>query len=279
MNETSTINAPVRPFDFAPIRARQQATWASGDYAVIGSTLPLVSELLCEALDLRSGSRVLDVATGSGNAALAAARRWCDVVGTDYVPALLERARRRAGAEGFAIDFREADADRQPFADASFDCVLSVFGAMFAPDPAATAAELLRVCKPGGVIGLASWTPNGFTGQSFQLVGRYLPPRPELAPPAAWGDPSRIEELFGRAASSLTMTLRTFQFRYRSAAHLLETFRTWYGPTLKAFEALDSAGRAALERDLTALLEQHNTRSDGALCVPSEYLEVVVTKR
>lgn len=273
-----TTTRPL-PVDLAPIRARQQATWASGDYSVVGNTIPLVSEQLCETIDLRAGARVLDVATGSGNAALAAARRWCDVVGTDYVPALLERARVRAKAEGFAIDFREADAERQPFADASFDYVLSVFGAMFAPNPEATAAELLRVCKPGGKIGLASWTPQGFIGQSFRLMGRYLPPRPEIAPPVMWGEPRRIEELFGADAASITTMRREFVFRYRSAAHNVETFRTWYGPTIKAFESLDDAGRVALERELVALLEEHDRSTDGTLRVPSEYLEVVVTKK
>ncbi len=278
MSTTPGIAARPAPADLAAIRDRQQATWSKGDYAVIGATLPLVSELLCEAVDLRAGSRVLDVATGSGNAALAAARRWCEVTGTDYVRSLLDRGRARAAAEGFAIEFREADAERQPFADASFDAVLSVFGAMFAPSPETTAAEMLRVCKPGGKIGLSSWTPEGFIGQSFRLNARFLPPPPGIDSPFAWGRPERIEELFGKSASSITTARRTFHFRYRSVAHYIETFRTWYGPTFQAFAALDPAGRSALERELARLLEHNNRSGDDTLVVPSEYLEVVVTK-
>lgn len=265
--------------ELAALRDRQQATWSAGDYSVVGHTIPLVSELLCEAVDLRAGMRVLDVATGSGNAALAAARRGCAVVGTDYVPALLEKGRVRAAAEGFAIDFREADADRQPCADGAFDAVLSVFGTMFAPSPEAAAAELLRVCKPGGTIGLASWTPESYIGQSFATTARHVAPPRGARSPLEWGTPARIEAWFGGAAATVTATRRTFRFRFRSAAEYVATFRTWYGPTLKAFAALDAAGQAALERDLTALAQHHNASHDATLMLPSEYLEVVIRKR
>jgi ubiquinone/menaquinone biosynthesis C-methylase UbiE len=270
---------PAAPPDLSALRDRQQATWASGDYAVVGATIPLVSENLCEAIDLRAGALVLDVASGSGNAAIAAARRWCDVVGTDYVPSLLARARERSAAEGFRIEFREADAEKQPFPDASFDVVLSVFGAMFAPRPEATAAELLRVCKPGGKIGLASWTPEGFVGQTFKLMGRFVPPPPGARSPLEWGSREKLDALFGAGASSITANRRTFTFRYRSVAHYLETFRTWYGPTVRAFAALDAAGQQKLSSELSAFVQQSSRSDDATLRIPSEYLEVVITKK
>ena len=279
--ETVSIPSPARPPlrpELAAIRDRQQATWADGDYSIVGNTIVVVSELLCETADLRAGARVLDVATGSGNAAIAAARRWCEVVGTDYVPALLERARERAAAERLAIDFRIADADRQPFADASFDAVLSVFGAMFAPDPEATAAELLRVCRPGGTIALASWTPEGLAGRMFRATARFVPPPPGVTAPVLWGTESRIEELFGRGASSIVATRRTVAFRYRSIAHYFETFRGTFGPVKRAFASLDDFGRAAFERELTELLMHHNRSGDCTLVIPSEYLEVVIRR-
>jgi len=276
---TPATSLPPSAPDFAALRNRQQATWASGDYSVVGNTIPLVPELLCEAIDLRAGSRVLDVATGSGNAALAAARRWCDVVGTDYVPSLLERARRRATAEGFSIDFREADAEKQPFPDASFDVVLSVFGAMFTPNPEATAAELARVCRPGGRIGLANWTPEGFIGQAFRTTSRFVPPPAGVRPPVEWGTRERIVELFGDFATVVTTNRRQFTFRFRSAADYMAIFRTWYGPTLRAFAALDEAGCAALERESIALVQQHNRSGDATIVVPAEYLEVVIDRR
>jgi len=265
--------------DFRAIRDRQQATWATGDFSVVGSTIVIVSELLCEAADLRAGTRVLDVATGAGNAAIAAARRFCDVVGTDYVPALLERGRQRAAAEGLPVEFREADADRQPFPDASFDFVLSVFGSMFAPNPEAAAAELLRVCKPGGKIALANWTPEGFAGQMFKATAKHVPPPAGVAPPVLWGTPARIDELFGRHAAAIATNRRVIDFRYRSIPHYLEIFRKWFGPMVRAFDALDAAGKAALERDLTTLLQKHNRSGDATAVIPSEYLEVVITKK
>jgi ubiquinone/menaquinone biosynthesis C-methylase UbiE len=264
--------------DLAALKTRQQAAWSSGDYAVVGTTLQIVGEELCEALDLRAGQTVLDVAAGNGNAALAAARRWCDVVATDYVPALLERARERAAAERLAIEFREADAEALPFADASFDAVVSTFGVMFTPDQDRAARELVRVCKPGGRIGLANWTPEGFIGQLFKTIGRHAPPPAGARSPALWGTRARIAELFEPHASSIKSAQRHFVFRYRSPAHRLEVFKTYYGPLLKTFAALPAAAQAALDADLETLIGQFNRSGDRTLVVPSEYLEIVVTR-
>jgi ubiquinone/menaquinone biosynthesis C-methylase UbiE len=264
--------------DLKALKARQQAAWSSGDYAVIGTTLQIVGEELCEALDVRSGQTVLDVAAGNGNASLAAARRWCDVVATDYVPALLERARERAVAERLHIEFREADAEALPFPDGSFDVVVSIFGVMFTPDQERAAAEMTRVCKRGGKIGLANWTPDGFIGQLFKTIGKYVPPLPGVKSPALWGTQARIAELFEPRASSVESALRKFVFRYRTPAHWLEVFKTYYGPVLKAFAALEPAAQAALERDLMALIDRFNRSTDGSMIVPSEYLEIVLTR-
>ena len=268
---------PVSQPDLKALKARQQAAWSSGDYALIGTTLQIVGEELCEAVDVRSGQKVLDVAAGNGNASLAAARRWCDVVATDYVPALLERARERATAERLAIEFREADAEALSFPDGSFDVVVSTFGVMFTPDQDRAAVEMLRVCKSGGKIGLANWTPEGFIGQVFKTIGKYMPPLPGTKSPALWGTRARIDELFGSHAT-IQATQRNFAFRYRSPAHWLEVFRTFYGPVLKTFGALDSAAQAALQRDLMALVDRFNRSGDGSMVVPSEYLEIVITK-
>jgi SAM-dependent methyltransferase len=265
--------------DLTAVKSRQQATWSSGDYAVIGTTLSLTGELLCEAVDLRPGQRVLDVAAGNGNATLAAARRWADVTSTDYVPALLERGRARAAAERLSVTFQEADAEDLPFADSSFDVVLSVFGVMFTPNQEQAAQELLRVCRPGGTIGLANWTPDGFIGHVFRTIGKYVPPPAGVKPPALWGTEQRLRELFGAGISQLTIEKRMFVFRYRSAQHWLEVFRTYYGPTLKAFAALDTAGQVGLAHDLTELLQRFNQGGTDTLAVPSEYLEVVATRR
>jgi ubiquinone/menaquinone biosynthesis C-methylase UbiE len=265
--------------DFEAIKARQQKTWASGDYAMVGGTLVVVAEGLCEAADLRPGQRVLDVATGSGNTALAAARRFCDVTGVDYVPELLERARERAAAERLAVDFRDGDAEALPFKDASFDVVLSTFGAMFAPDQERTAAELARVCRPGGTIGMANWTPEGFIGQLFRLTASHVPPPAGLSSPVLWGAEPRVRELLGDRVASLEIVRRTFTFRYRSAEHWLEFFRGYYGPTMKAFEALDEAGREAYAADLLNLTGRFNRSGDETMVVPSEYLEVVAVRR
>ncbi len=270
--------APVQP-DFDAIKARQQATWSSGDYAVIGITLQIVGESLAEAVDIRAGERVLDVAAGNGNATLAAARRFAHVTSTDYVPALLEKCAARAQADGLAVTCQVADAEALPFADASFDVALSTFGAMFTPQHARTAGEMLRVVRPGGRIGLASWTPEGFIGQLFKLIGSHVPPPAGLKSPALWGSEPHIVELFGAQAADIHCERRYFKFRYASAAHWLQIFRDYYGPMHKAFAALDAAGRAKLEADITSLLARLNVAGPASLVVPGEYLEVVITKR
>jgi ubiquinone/menaquinone biosynthesis C-methylase UbiE len=272
------IVAPAAGPDLEAIKARQQAAWSSGDYALIGPTLQIVGEQLCESLDLRSGSKVLDVAAGNGNVSLAAARRFCDVTSTDYVPALLERGRARAAAEGLEIEFREADVEKLPFADGSFDVVVSTFGVMFAPDQERAAAEMLRVCRRGGRIGLANWTPEGFIGQMFKVVARHVAPPAGVKPPPLWGSSPRLAELFDPRKAAVSWVKRDFSFRYRSPAHWVEVFRTWYGPVLKAFGALNEAGQAAFESDLLALVSRFNRAADRTMVVPSEYLEIVVTR-
>jgi ubiquinone/menaquinone biosynthesis C-methylase UbiE len=264
--------------DLAAIKTRQQGVWSSGNYAIVGTTLQIVGEELCEALDVRSGQKVLDVAAGNGNFTLAAARRWCDVVSTDYVPSLLDRGRARATAEGAEIDFREADAEALPFADASFDAVVSTFGVMFTPDQDKAASELVRVCRRGGRIGLANWTPDGFIGQLFKTLGRHLPPPAGVKSPALWGTRARLEELFG-AAGEIAAEPRMFVFRYRSPEHWLDVFKTYYGPMFKAFAALDAGRQAALRDDLLSLVAAFNRSADGAMAVRSEYLEVVINRR
>src|SRR5262249_36708081 len=242
-----------------------------------GTTLQIVGEQLCEALDLRAGRKVLDVAAGNGNVTLAAARRWCEVTSTDYVPALLERGRARAAAEGLKIEFREADAEALPFEDDTFDNVVPTFGVMFTPDQDRAAAELLRVCKPAGKIGLANWTPEGFIGQLFKILGKYFPPAPGVRSPALWGSPARLDELFARA-SAIRSVPRHLQFRYKSPEHFIEVFRTYYGPMLKAFAALDEAKQKGLKDDVTALIASLNQAADGTMVVPGECLEIVITK-
>ncbi len=267
---------PATP-DLAAIKTRQQATWASGDFAIVGVTLDIVGETLAEAVDVRAGERVLDVAAGNGNATLAAAHRFAEVTSTDYVPALLEKGKVRAAAEGLPVRFQLADVEALPFPDASFDVVLSTYGAMFAPNQKATAREMLRVVRPGGRIGLANWTPEGFVGQLFRLIGRYLPPPAGLDSPALWGTEARLATLFG-AEASIRAERRNFNFRYHSAAHFVQVFRDYYGPTHKAFAALDAGKAADLERDLVALLGSLDRGGGHSLVVPGEYLEVVVTK-
>jgi SAM-dependent methyltransferase len=274
-----TMNPILEPaIDFSAIKNRQRDAWSTGNYAVIGTHLQIVGELLCEAIDLRAGSRVLDVAAGNGNATLAAARRWCDVTSTDYVPSLLEAGRKRAIAEGHAVVFEEADAEKLPFADGSFDVVVSTFGVQFTPNQVQAAKELARVCRAGGKIGLACWTPESFIGHVFKTLGKYLPPAAGLAPPSSWGTRARIEELFERSARRIQTTKRDLVFRYRSPMHWLEVFRTYYGPLNRTFAALDEGRQAALMRDLLALLEQGNRSGDATLVLPSEYLEIVVEK-
>ena len=264
--------------DLAAIKARQQKTWAAGDFAVVGTTLQIVGESLAEAVDLRAGERVLDVAAGNGNATLAAARRFADVVSTDYVPSLLDKGAQRAKAEGAAVRFEVADAEALPFGAGSFDVVLSTFGAMFAPDHAATARELVRVTRRGGRIGLANWTPEGFIGELFRVVGRHVPPPTGLRSPVLWGTEPHLVELFGRDAADIRCERRQFAFRYRSPGHWLEVFRRYYGPTHVAFNALPEAGQEALAADILALLERRNVGGSDSLVVPGEYLEVVVTR-
>lgn len=266
------------PPDLSAVKARQQGAWSSGDYAVVGTTLQIVGEQLCETLDIHAGQKVLDVASGNGNAALAAARRWCEVVATDYVPSLLERARERAVADRLQIGFELADAEALPFDAGSFDVVMSTFGVMFTPDQARAAAELARVCRSGGRIGLANWTPDGFIGQLFKTIGKHVPPPAGVKSPALWGTHPRIEELFGPAAASIRIEPTRFVFRYRSPEHWLHVFKSYYGPVLKAYAALEPAAQAALTDDVIGLIARFNRATDGAMVVPSEYVEVVITR-
>lgn len=270
--------APPKP-DYEAIKSRQQAAWSSGDYAVVGVTLQIVGERLGEALDLRAGQRVLDVAAGNGNASLAAARRWCDVVSTDYVEAWLQRGKTRADAEGLTITFRPADAEALPFGDGSFDAVMSTFGVMFTPNQEQAAAELLRVCRSGGKIGMANWTPDSFIGQLFKTIGKHLPPPAGVKSPALWGTRERLSELFGAQSTAIDVADQNFVLRYKSAEHWLNTWRTIYGPMQKAFAALDAAKGEVLANDLRALAERFNIATDGTMVAPAQYLEIVVTKR
>jgi SAM-dependent methyltransferase len=276
---SAVISASTPAVDLAAVKNKQHLAWSAGDYAVVGTTLQIVGESLCEALDLRAGERALDVAAGNGNATLAAARRWCDVVSTDYVPTLLERGRTRASAEGLQVQFEQADAENLPYSDHSFDVVMSTFGVMFTPDQDKAAAEMARVCKPGGRIGLANWTPASFVGEIFKTMGKYLPPAAGVKSPALWGTEARLRELFGELSESMTIERKHFVFRYHSAAHWLEVFRTFYGPMHKAFGALDAARQETLAADLIALAEKFNRATDGTLVAPSEYLEVVIKRK
>jgi len=269
-------SAATPAVDLAAVKNKQHQTWSSGDYAVVGTTLQIVGESLCEALDLRAGARVLDVAAGNGNATLAAARRWCDVVSTDYVPALLERGRARASAEGLPVKFEQADAENLPYADQTFDVVMSTFGVMFTADQDKAASEMARVCKSGGRIGLANWTPTSFVGELFKLTPKYITPPAGVKPPTLWGTEARLRELFGDRAKSITIVPRHFVFRYHSAAHFLEVFRTFYGPLHKAFAALDAEKQAAYAADVIAVAEKFNRATDGTMVAPGEYLEVVI---
>jgi SAM-dependent methyltransferase len=275
---STIVLSPSFVADHSAVKARQRAAWSTGDYAVVGTTLQVVGENLCEALDLRSGSKVLDVAAGNGNATLAAARRWCDVTSTDYVATLLEAGQARAAAEGHKVHFQEADAEQLPFPDASFDAVLSTFGVMFTPDQKKAASELLRVCKPGGKIGLANWTPGSFIGQVFGTIAKYVPPAPGLNSPALWGTRGRLDELFTDKGCTIQASSREFVFRYRSPAHWIDVFRTFYGPINKTFGAIEADKQADFTMDLFALMERGNRSGDRTLVLPSEYLEVVITR-
>ena len=284
MNDTLTISrdpqtAQTTTVDFTAVKKRQQTAWSSGDYTVVGTTLQIVGEELCEALDLRAGETVLDVAAGNGNATLAAARRWAEVVSTDYVPSLLDRGRDRAAAEGLSIEFRQADAEALPFADGTFDVAISTFGVMFTPDQNKAASELMRVCKSGGRIGLANWTPEGFIGQVFKILGKYLPPPADVKSPALWGTREHLVRLFEFEPREIRTEKRNFKFRYRSPEHFMEVFKTYYGPVLKAFAALDEEKQKGLAADLLDLIKRMNVAEDGTMVVPSEYLEIVIIKR
>jgi len=270
--------APRSAIDFTTIKGRQQAAWSAGDYALIGTTLQIVGETLCEAVDLRGNQYVLDVAAGNGNATLAAARRFATVVSTDYVGALLAQGRQRAEADRLTVTFQEADAEALPFADESFDVVLSTFGVMFTPNQEQAAKELTRVCRPGGKIGLANWTPDGFIGHLFKTIGKYVPPAPGLKSPMLWGSKTHLDAMFA-PHSIVAAESKNFVFRYKSPQHWVEVFRNYYGPIVKAFAALDPDARSALEADLYGLIDKFNIAEDGTLVVPSEYLEVVITKR
>ncbi len=265
--------------DYAAIKQRQQATWASGDFSVVASRIVYQAEQLCETADLQAGWRVLDVATGSGNAALAAARRGCAAVGIDYVPALLERGRLRADVEHLAVEFREGDAENLPFADASFDAVTSIYGVMFAPHHQRAASELLRVCRPGGRIALACWTPEGFIGETFRLFSRYLAPTPGVQPPVHWGQESYQRQLFGAGAASIASYPRTAIFRYESAQENVDFFRTYYGPTLRAFDTLEPQRRDELNREMVALAERYDRNGGaGPIAIAADYLETVIVR-
>jgi ubiquinone/menaquinone biosynthesis C-methylase UbiE len=273
---TTTLE-PTRP-DLTAVKQRQQQTWASGDFSMVAARIVLVAEQLCDAADLHAGWRVLDVATGSGNAAIAAARLGCTAVGVDYVPALLDQGRRRAETEGLLVDLREGDAESLPFRDASFDAVTSVFGCMFAPDHDRAAAELLRVCRPGGTIALASWTPDGFVGELFRTVAAHVPPPTGVPAPMLWGSASYLRRLLGDGIASLEVTERTFTFRFPSAEDFVTFFRRWYGPTLKAFAALEGEASEALELDLIALADRFDRLGSDAIAIPATYLEAVATR-
>ncbi len=274
----SVVAMSETPPDFAAIKTKQQGAWSTGNYAVVGTTLQIVGEELCEALDLRSGSRVLDVAAGNGNVTLAAARRFCDVTSTDYVPSLLESGKKRAEGDGLEVKFQVADVENLPFGDAEFDVVVSTFGVMFAPHQAAAAAEMIRVCRAGGRIGMANWTADGFIGQLFKTLGRHVPPPPGVMSPALWGSRPWLEQTFRARAAAIEVNERTFTFRYASPDHFIDVFRTYYGPVHKAFLSLDRAGQHALEADIRNLIVRFDTGTDGGMRVPSEYAEVIVTR-
>ena len=263
--------------DFSALKSRQKTAWGSGDYAIVGTTLQIVGEVLCESIDIRSNQSVLDVAAGNGNATLAAARRFANVTSTDYVGSLLQRGRERAEAERLTVKFQEADAEALPFGDGEFDAVISTFGVMFAPDHEKAASEMLRVCRPGGKIGLANWTPDSFIGRLFKTIGKYVPPAANAKSPALWGDEAYLKELFG-LAEHISAVRKTFVFRYRSPQHWLDIFRGYYGPVLKAFEAIDKDAARLLEKDILALLDEFNVAKDGTLVASSAYIEAVIVK-
>lgn len=272
------MTEPTDAPDYDAIKAKQNAAWGSGDYAKVGSSIQITGEDLAEAMDLRPGSNVLDVAAGNGNATLAFARRWSNVTSTDYVDTLLNRGKARADAEGHAIKFQIADAEKLPFSDGEFDAVVSTFGVMFAPNQSQAAAELLRVCRSGGKIGMANWTPPSFIGALFKTLGKHVPPPAGVKSPALWGTQDWLETTFGQGASAIDIKPKEFIFRYLAPDHFVEIFRTYYGPVHKAFLSLDVDSQQALEKDILDLIAQRNTATDGTMRVPSEYAEIIVTK-
>jgi SAM-dependent methyltransferase len=265
--------------DFAAITTRQQQTWATGDFNVLALTILPVSEALVTSVDPHAGQRVLDVACGSGNTALVAARRYCQVTGVDYVPALLERARQRAAAEGVQAEFRAGDAQALPFPDAAFDVVLSTFGVMFAPDQEKAAAELLRVCAPGGRIGLATWMPEGYGGDFFKVIAKYVPPPPGLKPPLRWGTEAGLRELLGAGTNTIHTERRLCPMYFRSVAHAVDVFQTHFGPIVRACQTLDAAAKAAMLADVSAVISRYNRASDGTLILGAEYVQVLATRK
>ncbi len=262
--------------DYVAVKEKQRKTWGAGDYAQIGATLQIVGESLAEALDLRAGTKVLDVAAGNGNFSLAAARRQTDVTSTDFVPALLEKGRIRAIADGFDISYQIADAENLPFEDGTFDVAASVYGVMFTPNQQQSAAEMARVVRPGGKIGLANWTPSGFIGQVFETIGRHVPNA--LPSPALWGTPEHIDALFSDSAADVRIERRHFSFRYATPEAWLNNFKAVYGPMKNAFAALDESGQSTLREEFLSLLGEFNTADDGTMVVPGEYLEIVITR-
>ncbi len=264
--------------DFASLKERQRATWATGDYATVGLRIQIVGEMLVEALDLRAGERVIDVAAGNGNVTMAAARRFAEVTSTDFVQSLLDKGAERAGAEGLSVHFQVADAEALPYADQSFDVAVSSFGVMFTPRQQKAASELIRVVRCGGRIGLANWTPEGFLGELFRLIGRHVPPVAGLKSPMLWGSEDYIVELFASQAADIQCNRRLCNFRFKSANHFVEFFRAFYGPIHKAFASLEPEQQRSLASEFAALLERHNVAGAGSLVVPAEYLEVVVTR-
>lgn len=265
--------------DFAAIKAKQNVAWGSGDYSKVGVTLQITGEELAEAMDIRPGAKVLDVAAGNGNATLAFARRFCDVTSTDYVEALLKASGKRAKAEGLFVSYKVADAENLPFEEQAFDAVVSTFGVMFTPNQHQSAAELQRVVKSGGKIGMANWTPDSFIGLLFKIIGKHVPPPAGVNSPAMWGNRTWIDETFGEDCDVVSFQRKNFMFRYRSAEHFLEYFRTFYGPMQKAFEALDTAGQAALQDDILGLVAKFDISTDDTLCISSEYAQIIVERR
>lgn len=273
-----TIHSTITEPDFTAIKSKQNAAWASGNYAVVGTTLQIVGETLAETMNNKAGASILDVAAGNGNATLAFARRWHNVTSTDYVASLLESGKARAEAEGHSVDFKIADAEALPFEGNSFDAVVSTFGVMFTPNQKQAASELVRVCKPGGQIGMANWTPGSFIGQLFKTLGKHVTPPAGVQSPAQWGSQAWLDETFSASATTIQVTLRHFNFRYRSPAHFIDVFRTLYGPVHKAFLSLDADGQAALEADILALIAEFNIATDGSMDAAAEYAEIIITK-